>query len=34
VTPPANSPTVSAVVHATATMGTATRENGLSVTVS
>jgi len=34
VTPPASSPTVSAVVHATATMGTATRENGLSVTVS
>ena len=34
VTPPASSPTVSAVVHATATMGAATRENGLSVTVS
>jgi beta-glucosidase len=34
VTPPASSPSVSAVVHATATMGTASRENGLSVTVS
>jgi hypothetical protein len=33
VTPPASSPTVSAVVHATATMGAATRENGVSVTV-
>jgi beta-glucosidase len=34
VTPPASSPAVSAVVHATATMGAVTRENGLSVTVS
>jgi beta-glucosidase len=34
VTPPASSPSVSAVVHATATMGAATRENGVSVTVS
>jgi beta-glucosidase len=33
VTPPADSPAVSAVVHATATMGTAQRENGISVTV-
>jgi beta-glucosidase len=33
VTPPDSSPTVSAVVHATATMGAATRENGFSVTV-
>jgi len=33
VTPPAYSPTASAVVHATAIMGTAQRENGVSVTV-
>jgi beta-glucosidase len=33
VTPPAYSPAASAVVHATATMGTAQRENGVSVTV-
>jgi beta-glucosidase len=33
VTPPAYSPAVSAVVHATATMGTAQRENGVSVSV-
>src|SRR5579875_868495 len=33
VTPPADSPAVSAVVHATAAMGTAQRENGISVTV-
>jgi beta-glucosidase len=33
VTPPAYSPAVSAVVHATATMGTARRENGVSVSV-
>jgi beta-glucosidase len=34
VTPPADSPAVSAVVHATATMGAAQRENGSTVTVS
>jgi beta-glucosidase len=34
VTPPAGSPAVSAVVHATATMGAAQRENGKTVTVS
>jgi beta-glucosidase len=34
VTPPASSPAVSAVVHATATMGTASRENGVNVSVS
>jgi beta-glucosidase len=33
VMPPASSPAVSAVVHATATMGAAQRENGASVTV-
>jgi beta-glucosidase len=33
VTPPAYSPAVSAVLHATATMGAAQRENGVSVTV-
>ena len=33
VTPNGNSPSVSAVVHATASMGTAFRENGISVTV-
>jgi beta-glucosidase len=33
VTPPAYSPAVSAVVHATATMGTAQRENGVTLTV-
>jgi hypothetical protein len=33
VMPPAYSPAVSAVVHATATMGTAQRENGVSVSV-
>jgi beta-glucosidase len=33
VTPPADSPALSAVVHGTATMGTAQRENGVSVTV-
>jgi beta-glucosidase len=33
VTPPGYSPAASAVVHATATMGTAQRENGVSVTV-
>jgi beta-glucosidase len=33
VTPPADSPALSAVVHATATMGTAMRENGITVTV-
>ncbi|HVT66155.1 MAG TPA: NEW3 domain-containing protein, partial [Trebonia sp.] len=33
VIPPASSPAVSAVVHATATMGAAQRENGASVTV-
>ncbi len=33
VTPPAISPALSAVVHATATMGTAQRENGITVTV-
>jgi beta-glucosidase len=33
VTPPADSPNVSSVVHATATMGTASRENGVTVTV-
>ena len=33
VTPPGNSPAVSGVVHATASMGTAFRENGISVTV-
>jgi hypothetical protein len=33
VTVAADSPALSAVVHATATMGAATRENGVSVTV-
>jgi beta-glucosidase len=33
VTPPAYSPAANAVVHATATMGTAQRENGVNVTV-
>ncbi|HMD94157.1 MAG TPA: glycoside hydrolase family 3 C-terminal domain-containing protein, partial [Trebonia sp.] len=33
VTPSGDSPSVSAVVHATASMGTASRENGTSVTV-
>ena len=33
VTPPADSPAVSAVVHATATMGSAMRENGITVSV-
>jgi beta-glucosidase len=33
VTPAADSPALSAVVHATATMGTASRENGVTVTV-
>lgn len=33
VTPAADSPNVSAVVHATATMGGASRENGITVTV-
>jgi beta-glucosidase len=33
VTPAADSPSLSAVVHATATMGTAMRENGITVTV-
>ncbi|MBO0805090.1 MAG: glycoside hydrolase family 3 C-terminal domain-containing protein [Nocardiopsaceae bacterium] len=33
VTPPADAPNASAVVHATATMGAATRENGATVTV-
>jgi beta-glucosidase len=33
VTPPAGAPNANAVVHATATMGTATRENGSTVTV-
>ncbi len=33
VTPPGYSPAASAVVHATATMGTAQRENGVGVTV-
>jgi beta-glucosidase len=34
VTPAADSPALSAVVHATATMGTASRENGVNVNVS
>jgi beta-glucosidase len=34
VTPPASAPSASDVVHATATLGTASRENGASVTVS
>jgi uncharacterized membrane protein len=34
VTPPSYAPNVSAVVHATATMGNMTREAGVSVTVS
>ena len=33
VTPPADAPNADAVVHATATMGAATRENGVTVTV-
>jgi len=33
VTPPSDAPNADAVVHATATMGTATRENGVTVTV-
>jgi beta-glucosidase len=33
VTPPASAPNASEVVHATATLGTASRENGTSVTV-
>ncbi len=33
VRPPADSPALSAVLHATATMGTAMRENGITVTV-
>jgi hypothetical protein len=33
VTPPSYAPNVSAVVHATATMGTMTREAGVTVTV-
>jgi beta-glucosidase len=34
ITPPSDAPNASAVVHATATMGAATRENGTTVTVS
>jgi beta-glucosidase len=34
VTPPADAPNASSVVHATATMGAASRENGVTVTVS
>jgi hypothetical protein len=34
VTPPSYAPNVSAVVHATATMGNLTREAGVTVTVS
>jgi beta-glucosidase len=34
VTPPSDAPNASAVIHATATMGAAVRENGVSVTVS
>ncbi|HUN34396.1 MAG TPA: glycoside hydrolase family 3 C-terminal domain-containing protein [Trebonia sp.] len=33
VTPPADAPNTSAVIHATATMGAASRENGVTVTI-